>query len=241
MSREFVRTEKVLGPEAMRVIRSSKILLFGVGGVGGNCAEALARCGIGKLTLVDHDDVAVSNINRQVFALHSTVGMKKTEAARQRIKDISPDTEVICCPVFYLPGQCDEINFSEYDYIIDAIDTVTAKLDIIEQAAKCGVPVISAMGCGNRTDPSKLCIRDLFETKGDPLAKVMRRELRKRGITKLTVCCSDEPPIKPLITEEEETLPAGKRAIPGSTAFVPPAAGILIASYVIRQLSAGKR
>jgi tRNA A37 threonylcarbamoyladenosine dehydratase len=235
MDEKFVRTAMVLGPSAVENLRTKRVAVFGIGGVGGNCAEALARSGVGTLDLIDSDDVCESNLNRQVFALHSTIGMKKTDAAKQRIMDISPETAVNTYPVFYLPETADTIDFSVYDYIIDAIDTVTAKLDIIERAGRCGVPVISSMGCGNRVDPSMLRIMDIYDTKGDPLAKVMRRELRKRGIKKLPVCCSLETPLKPLFPGSEEELKM-RRSIPGSTAFVPPAAGIMIASYVVRKL-----
>ena len=235
MDEKFVRTAMVLGPSAVENLRTKRVAVFGIGGVGGNCTEALARSGVGTLDLIDSDDVCESNLNRQVFALHSTVGMKKTDAAKQRIMDISPETAVNTYPVFYLPETADTIDFSVYDYIVDAIDTVTAKLDIIERAGRCGVPVISSMGCGNRVDPSMLRIMDIYDTKGDPLAKVMRRELRKRGIKKLPVCCSLETPLKPLFPGSEEELKT-RRSIPGSTAFVPPAAGIMIASYVVRKL-----
>lgn len=235
MDEKFVRTAMVLGPSAVENLRTKRVAVFGIGGVGGNCAEALARSGVGTLDLIDSDDVCESNLNRQVFALHSTIGMKKTDAAKQRIMDISPETAVNTYPVFYLPETADTIDFSVYDYIVDAIDTVTAKLDIIERAGRCGVPVISSMGCGNRVDPSMLRIMDIYDTKGDPLAKVMRREMRKRGIKKLPVCCSLETPLKPLFPGSEEELKT-RRSIPGSTAFVPPAAGIMIASYVVRKL-----
>ena len=235
MNEKFVRTAMVLGPSAVENLRTKRVAVFGIGGVGGNCTEALARSGVGTLDLIDSDDVCESNLNRQVFALHSTIGMKKTDAAKQRIMDISPETAVNTYPVFYLPETADTIDYSVYDYIVDAIDTVTAKLDIIERAGRCGVPVISSMGCGNRVDPSMLRIMDIYDTKGDPLAKVMRRELRKRGIKKLPVCCSLETPLKPLFPGSEEELKT-RRSIPGSTAFVPPAAGIMIASYVVRKL-----
>ena len=235
MDEAFVRTAMVLGPSAVETLRGKRVAVFGVGGVGGNCAEALARSGIGTLDLIDHDEVAESNLNRQVFAVRSAVGKKKVDAAEERIHDICPDTAVNTFPIFYLPETRDQLDFTVYDYIVDAIDTVTAKLDIIERAKECGVPVISSMGCGNRVDPSQLKIMDIYETKGDPLAKVMRRELRKRGISKLTVCTSLEPPLKPLFAGTEEELQS-RRSIPGSTAFVPPAAGILIASHVVRSL-----
>lgn len=232
MNNEFVRFERIVGTEAVTRLKQARIAVFGLGGVGGNCAEALARCGVGTLDLIDNDDVALSNLNRQVFALHSTVGMKKTEAAKARIHDISPETCVNVYSMFYLPEVRDQIPFREFDYVIDAIDTVTAKLDLVEQCFRYEVPVISSMGTGNRLDPSKLEIKDVYKTYGDPLAKVMRHELRKRGIEQLTVCCSREEPIVPLISEEE----TGRRSTPGSSSFVPPAAGILIASYVTEQL-----
>lgn len=235
MDETFIRTARVIGPQAVETLRGKRVAVFGIGGVGGNCAEALARSGVGTLDLIDHDEVCVSNLNRQVFAVRSAVGRKKVDAARERLADICPDTRINTFPIFYLPENRDLLDFHNYDFIVDAIDTVTAKLDIIERAAECGVPVISSMGCGNRIDPSKLRITDIYETSGDPLAKVMRRELRKRGIRKLAVCCSSEPPLTPVydLPEEGESK---RRSIPGSTAFVPPAAGILIASYVVRQL-----
>ena len=232
----FSRTEMVIGPEAMEAIRNARVAVFGLGGVGGNCVEALARCGIGTLDLIDSDEVAVSNINRQVFATRRTVGMKKTDAAEERVHDISPDTKVHKYPFFYLPDTRDRIPFAEFDYIVDAIDTVTAKLDIIEQAKRMNIPIISAMGCGNRLDPSYLRIMNLSDTRNDPLAKVMRRELRKRGITDLMVCCSAELPHKPIQNEYSEKNAQG-RFVPGSTSFVPPAAGIMIASALIRDLT----
>ena len=235
MDKTFVRTARVIGENAVETLRGCRVAVFGIGGVGGNCAEALARSGIGTLDLIDHDEVCVSNLNRQVFAVRSAVGRKKVDAARERLADISSDIRINTWPIFYLPETRDMIDFRVYDYIVDAIDTVTAKLDIIERAAECGVPVISAMGCGNRVDPSKLQIMDIYETSGDPLAKVMRRELRKRGIRRLTVCCSLEPPLSPVFELPEEGE-SKRRGIPGSTAFVPPAAGILMASYVVRQL-----
>lgn len=234
MKGAFIRTASVIGPGALETLRSCRVAVFGIGGVGGNCAETLARSGVGTLDLIDHDEVCESNLNRQIFALRSTIGMKKTDAAKARIADICPDTVVNTYPIFYLPETRDQLDFTDYDFIVDAIDTVTAKLDIIERAGQCGVPVISSMGCGNRMDPSKLRIMDIYETAGDPLAKVMRRELRKRGIRKLTVCCSAEPPLSPMLDLREEG--EKRRSIPGSTAFVPPAAGIMIASYVVRQL-----
>lgn len=219
----------------MERLRGARVAVFGLGGVGGNAAEALARSGVGALDLIDHDEVSLTNLNRQVFALRSTVGMKKTDAAEQRLLAIDPGIVIRKYPVFYLPETRSIFPFAEWDYIVDAIDTVSAKIDIILAARECGVPVISAMGCGNRLDPSKLCCMDLAETKNDPLARVMRRELRRRGVRHLQVVCSTELPCRAKAASEEP-LPQGKHAIPGSSAFVPPAAGILIASHVVRDL-----
>ena len=219
----------------MDKLRRSRVAVFGLGGVGGNCVEALVRSGIGTLDLIDHDDVSLTNINRQVFATTKTVGMLKTEAAQERILAIDPDVNVNLYPKFYLPEDRAEFPFEKWDYIVDAIDTVSAKIDIIMAAREMGIPIISAMGCGNRMDPTKLKIMDLFDTKDDPLAKVMRRELRKRGVDRLTVVCSTELPI-PAKVIPDEPLPPGKRSIPGSSAFVPPAAGIMIASRVVQDL-----
>ncbi len=236
MKEALIRTESVIGSNALKKLRESRVAVFGLGGVGGNCVEALARSGIGTLDLIDNDEVVWSNLNRQIFATQHTIGMKKTDAAKQRILDISPDTTVNLYPFFYLPDRRDEIPFEQFDYIVDAIDTVTAKLDIILRAKECDIPIICSMGTGNRLDPSKLEIKDIYGTYGDPLAKVMRRELRKRGVDKLMVCASGEEPVKPLEMGEEK---GERRSIPGSTAFVPSAAGILIASYVVRNLIRG--
>jgi len=236
MKEALIRTESVIGSNALEKLKASRVAVFGLGGVGGNCVEALARSGIGTLDLIDNDEVVCSNLNRQVFATQQTIGMKKTDAAKQRVLDISPDTTVNLYPFFYLPDRKDEIPFEQFDYIVDAIDTVTAKLDIILRAKECGIPIICSMGTGNRLDPSKLEIKDIYRTYGDPLAKVMRHELRKRGVDKLTVCASEEEPVKPLEMGEEK---GNRRSIPGSTAFVPSSAGILIASYVVRDLIRG--
>lgn len=236
MSDALIRTQSVIGEAALAKLKASRVAVFGLGGVGGNCVEALARSGIGTLDLIDNDEVAESNLNRQLFATVTTVGMKKTDAAEQRIREIAPDVTVNLYPFFYLPDRSGDIPFEQFDYIVDAIDTVTAKLDLIVRAGECGVPIISSMGTGNRMDPSRLSIRDIYGTSGDPLAKVMRRELRKRGVGHLTVCASDEEPVKPIETGEEKGV---RRSIPGSTAFVPASAGILIASYVVRDLIRG--
>ena len=232
MKEQYTRTAMVMGEKALDKLRASHVLVFGAGGVGGNAIEALARCGIGTIGVVDNDTVAVSNLNRQAVATQKTLGMLKTDAAEIRIRDIDPDITVHKYPMFYLPETKGQIDFANYDYIIDAIDTVTAKLDIIETARDLNIPVISAMGCGNRIDPRKLTVTDIYKTEGDPLAKIMRRELKKRSIKKLKVVYSTEKPVKPLFEEENS-----RRHIPGSTAFVPSSAGILIASVVCRELS----
>lgn len=234
MTESLIRTEMVLGRKAVSTLRQARVAVFGLGGVGGYAAEALARSGVGTLDLIDHDTICESNLNRQIIALHSTLGMRKTDAAAQRIHDISPETAVHCYPVFYLPETKEQFDFGAYDYIVDAIDTVTAKIDIILEAQKHGVSVISSMGCGNRTDPLKLTVTDIYRTSGDPLAKVMRRELKKRNVRKLQVVYSTEKPLKPLYSPEDSS---SRRGTPGSTAVVPSAAGLIIASRVILELT----
>lgn len=244
---QFSRTELLLGKEGMEKLKSSRIAVFGVGGVGGYAVEALARSGIGEIDIIDDDLVCMTNINRQIIATFGTVGKAKVDVMEERIKSISPATKVIKYQEFYLPKSMD-IDFSQFDYVIDAIDTVAAKLDIIEQCYKLNVPIISAMGCGNRLDPTKLVVTDIHKTEMDPLAKVIRKELRLRGIKKLKVVYSTEKPLKPMETEDISCnanciCPAGverkctdRRSIPGSTSFVPPAAGLIIASEVVRDL-----
>ncbi len=240
MREQNIRTEILIGKDAMERISSGHVAVFGAGGVGGYVIEALARSGVGTIEIIDSDTVDPTNLNRQIISLHSTIGILKTEAFRDRIHDINPDINVIIHSCFYLPDKKDEFDFDKMDYIVDAIDTVTAKIDLILEAEKRGIPIISAMGCGNRLDPSKLKITDLYKTSGDPLAKIMRHELRRRGVRKLTVCCSDEEPIKPQIDISEQERKAGKenvrRFTPGSSPFVPPAAGLLIASRVVNDL-----
>ena len=235
MNERTIRTAALIGEEAMTVLRNSRVAVFGLGGVGGHAVEALARSGIGTLDLIDSDRVVPSNLNRQIIATEETVGMLKTDAAKKRIRAIDPSVTVYTYPCFYLPSEKERFDFDAWDYIVDAIDTVTAKLDLIEEASRHHVPIISAMGCGNRLDPSKLCVKDIYATSGDPLAKVMRRECRKRGIKKLRVVCSSEKPI-PLKIDLKEKEPSARRSIPGSSPFVPSAAGILIASQVVMDL-----
>ena len=235
MSDRFIRTEMILGKDAMEKLKAARVAVFGVGGVGGYAVEALARSGIGTIDLIDHDTVALSNINRQIIALEKDIGRPKVEVFRERIAEISPDTAVNTYQTFYLPENAGMFDFAQYDYIIDAIDTVTAKIDLIITAQKYNVPIISSMGCGNRTDPLKLTVTDIYKTSGDPLAKIMRRELKKRGVRHLKVVYSTEAPAKPDINEKE-LEESGRRSIPGSTAFVPPAAGLIIASQVVKDI-----
>lgn len=231
----FARTRLIFGDEAMERLSRARVALFGAGGVGGYAAEALARSGIGALDIIDNDTVCESNLNRQIIALRSTVGMYKTDAAAARIHDINPDCKVTGHKIFFLPENKDYFDFRQFDYVIDAIDTVSGKLAVIECANAAGVPVISCMGTGNKTDPSRLTIADIFETSVCPLARVMRHECRKRGIAKLKVVYSREEPRTP---QNSETSSSGK-PVPGSTAFVPPAAGLLIASEVVRYITEG--
>ena len=228
MLNQFSRTQLLYGEEAMNYFASCRIAVFGIGGVGGYVVEALARSGIGALDLIDHDKVCLSNINRQILATAKTVGMYKVDVARERICEINPDCRVRTYKTFFLPDTQDQFDFGEYDYVVDAIDTVTGKLTIIEKAKKSGVPVISSMGAGNKVNPAAFEVADIYETSICPLAKVVRRECRKRGIESLKVVYSKEEPIRP--TES--------RDIPGSTAFVPSVAGLIIAGEVINDLAA---
>ncbi len=237
---QYSRAELIMGTKAMNDIHQARVAVFGVGGVGGFVVEALARMGVGTLDLIDNDTVCLSNLNRQIIATHDTLGMRKVDAAEARVHSISPDTVVNKYDCFYLPEEKHRFNFTAYDYIVDAIDTVTAKIDIILEAQKAGTPIICAMGCGNRIDPSKLIVTDIYKTTGDPLAKIMRHELKKRRVKKLKVVYSTETPLKPLqleLPQEASLNGAGRRSTPGSSAFVPAAAGLLIASVVVRDLT----
>ena len=243
MTNRFVRLEMIAGSDAVEIMSRCRIAVFGIGGVGGYAVEALARSGLGEIDLIDHDTVDITNINRQIIALDSVIGKPKVEVFAERLKDINPDITVHIYQRFYLPEDKDWFDFKAYDYIIDAIDTVTAKIDLIIEAQKAGVPVISSMGTGNRLDPSKVYVTDLYQTSGDPLARIMRHELKKRGVEKLTVCTSSEPPLKPAEKEiaEAEREASKRRSVPGSSPFVPPAAGLAIAAYVFRELTGRKR
>ena len=226
----FARTELLLGSEAMEKLKNARVAVFGVGGVGGYVAEALARSGVGALDLIDADRVSESNINRQIIALRSTVGRYKTEVMAERIADINPDCKVKVYNIFY-PDECIAFDFSSYDYLVDAVDTVSAKLALVENAARAQTPVISSMGAGNKLDPTKFEVSDITKTSVCPLARVMRRELKKRGIERLKVVYSKEEP-RPSPSVDEQT---GK-AIPASIAFVPSAVGLIIAGEVIKDL-----
>lgn len=247
MSERFTRTEMLLGKEAMSILAKSKVIVFGLGGVGGYTVEALARSGVGNLTLVDNDVVSESNINRQIIALWQTVGKYKTDVCAERVLSINPDINVTKKQMFFLPENAQNIDFTEFDYIVDAIDTVSAKICLAETAGRFGIPIISSMGTGNKLNPAMLEVADIYSTSVCPLARVMRTQLRKRGIKSLKVVYSKEPPISPKAVQAaqdndnaqlvgEDSDKQRKRSIPGSTAFVPPAAGLIIASEVIKDL-----
>ncbi len=234
----FSRTELIFGSEAMERLAAARVAVFGVGGVGGHAVEALARSGVGALDLIDNDTVCLSNINRQIIALHSTVGREKVDVARERVLDINPDCKVTVHRVFFLPENAAEFDFSQYDYVIDAIDTVSGKIGIVLQAQAAGVPVISSMGAGNKLDPTALEVADIYNTSVCPLAKVMRRELKKRGVKKLKVVYSREEPVKHSASPEDGSH---KRYVPGSNAFVPSVAGLIIAGEVIKDLTGPRK
>ncbi|MBQ1193422.1 MAG: tRNA threonylcarbamoyladenosine dehydratase [Lachnospiraceae bacterium] len=234
MEEQFSRTELLLGTEGVLRLKNARVAVFGVGGVGGFAVEALARAGIGTLDLIDKDDISVSNINRQIVATHSTVGKLKTDVAKDRILDINPNAVVNTFHTFYLPETADMFDFTQYDYIIDAIDTVTGKIQLIMEADKTGTPIISSMGAGNKLDASAFRVADIYKTNVCPLAKVMRRELKKRGIKKLKVVYSEEQPLK--INAETQDI---RKAVPGSVSFVPSVAGLILAGEVIKDISGG--
>lgn len=244
MSDQFIRTRMLIGAEPLERLKYARVAVFGVGGVGGYAAEALARSGVGTLHLYDDDTVSESNINRQIAALHSTIGHPKAEVMVQRIKDINPDCRAEAIPMFYLPQNADEVDLTQYDYVVDCIDTVTAKLELATRCIALQIKLISAMGTGNKFDPSALTITDISKTQGCPLARTMRKELRRRGIHHLKVIYSTEPPASPLCPandeppENSDSRPASttRRNTPGSTPFVPASAGLLLASVVVREL-----
>ena len=235
MKEQFSRTEILLGPEAVSKLQQARVAVFGVGGVGGYTVEALARRGVGQLDLIDSDTVSISNINRQILATHSTVGMLKVEAAKARVLDINPECIVRVFPIFYLPETAGQFDFTQYDYIVDCIDTVTGKLQLVERAVAAGTPIICSMGTGNKLDPAAFMVADISKTSMCPLARIMRKELKKRGINHLKVVYSQEEALTPDV-DEEELKRTGKRQIPGSVAFVPGAAGLILAGEVVKDL-----
>ena len=253
----FSRLELLIGEEGVARLKQCRVAVFGVGGVGGYVVEALVRSAIGALDIIDNDEVALTNLNRQIFATQKTLGLAKVDAAKERALSINPAIQITKHKTFFLPDTADAFDFSSYDYVVDAVDTVAAKIELAVKCKEAGIPLISSMGCGNRMDPTRLRITDITKTHMDPLAKVMRHELKKRGIHKLTVLFSEEPPLVPYPSEESTgnqlqkggtDMPKaegeffadgqkGKRQTPGSNAFVPPAAGLAIASYVVKELS----
>ena len=238
----YSRTRFVLGEEAMKKLRNARVAVFGLGGVGGYVVEALARSGIGHLELIDHDTISLTNLNRQILATRDTVGMDKAEAAAQRVAAIDPDIEVTARKIFYLPETAKEFDFTRYDYVVDAIDTVTGKLMLVQAAKAAGVPIISSMGTGNKLDPTAFRVADISETSVCPLARIIRKECKKRGLGKLKVVYSTEDPIKTVLPPDDPAwaeLPEGRNALPGSVCFVPAAAGMIIAGEVIKDIAFG--
>lgn len=233
MKEELSRTALLLGDDAMERLKNATVAIFGVGGVGGYVAEALARSGVGKLVLTDNDVVSVSNINRQIIALHSTIGRPKVEVLGERLKDINPDIKLELHQSFYLPETHDDYDFEAYDYVVDCVDTVAAKIDIIMESKAAGTPVISSMGAGNKLDPARFEIADIYKTSVCPLARVMRYEMKKRGVKRLKVVFSKETPMKVSAPLEDNA----RRSIPGSIAFVPAAAGLVLAAEIVKDLS----
>ena len=252
MLNQFSRTELLLGKDAMERLASSRVAVFGIGGVGGYACEALVRSGVGAIDLVDDDRVCLTNLNRQLIATRKTVGRLKTEVMQERLQEINPNVKVQLHTCFFLPENADSFSFADYDYVVDAVDTVSAKLALVEQCARTNTPIISCMGAGNKLDPTAFRVADIYKTRVDPLARVMRRELKKRGIRKLKVVYSEEQPLRPI---EDMTIscrahcicPPGtkrhctdRRDIPGSTAFVPSVAGLILAGEVVKDLAGVK-
>lgn len=241
MTKQFSRTERLIGKENIQKLADARVAVFGIGGVGGFTVEALARSGVGHIELIDHDTVAESNLNRQIIATYDTIGRYKVDVMKERILSINPEAEVIVHKCFYLPENKEDFDFSKYSYIVDAVDTVTAKLTIIEEAKKSGVPVISSMGTGNKLDPTGFEVADISNTSVCPLAKVMRKELKNRGISHVKVVYSKEPAKKPLESAEQffgdsPVESSTRRVVPGSISFVPSAAGLILAGEVIKDL-----
>ena len=226
---QFSRTELLLGKQSVENLAKKRVAVFGVGGVGGFVCEGLVRSGIGIIDIIDKDTVAVSNLNRQLIALHSTVGQNKVDVLEERLKDINPKLILRKYKCFFLPETSDNFDFKQYNYVVDAIDTVTGKIELVLKAEEAGVPIISAMGAGNKLDPTAFQVADIYKTSVCPLARVMRRELKKRGIEKLKVVYSKEEPVKPVFAEGEET-------VPGSVSFVPSVMGLIIAGEIVKEL-----
>ena len=249
MLNQFSRTQLLLGEEAMEKLKNSRVAVFGIGGVGGYVCEALVRSGVGHFDLIDHDKVCLTNINRQIIATRKTIGKYKTDVMKERMLDINPDVDVTVHQCFFLPENAEEFHFEAYDYVVDAVDTVTAKLELVMKCREKGVPIISSMGAGNKLDASAFRVADIYKTKMCPLAKVMRRELKKRGVKNLKVVYSEEKPTRPLedmsISCRSNCIcPPGaehkcteRRDIPGSVAFVPSVAGLIIAGEVVKDLT----
>lgn len=238
---QFSRTRLLFGDKSMNILRKSRVALFGLGGVGGYAAEVLARSGIGSLDIIDNDKVALSNLNRQIYALHSTVGQYKVDVAENRIHDIFPECTVRKYCLFYLPENSDLFDFKSYDYVVDCIDTVTAKIDLVERCTRMGVPIISSMGAANKLDPTQFRVADIYQTRVDPLARVMRKALKSLGIKHLKCVYSEEPPMmidqSRLSASDLEEM-GQRRSLPASNAFVPPAAGLIIGGEVVKDLIA---
>ena len=230
---QFSRTEMLIGSAAMARLQAARVAVFGVGGVGGFTAEALVRAGVGSIDIIDNDTVALTNLNRQIIALHSTLGRSKVQVMAERLRDINPEVRVVCHEMFYLPENADSIDLAQYDYIVDAVDTVAAKLELITRADALGKPIICAMGAGNKLDPTKIVITDIYKTDTCPLARVIRAQCKKRHIGRLKVAYSTEPALKPAGTEED----ISRRATPGSMSFVPSAMGLIIAGEVVKDLT----
>ena len=241
MQHAVIRTEWLIGKQALEKLSRSTVAVFGIGGVGSFAVEALARSGVGKLVLIDHDDVCITNLNRQIHADLSTVGKPKVEVMRQRVLGINPNADVVCHAEFYRADTADRFNFSHYDYVIDAIDPISSKIDLVLRCKAEGVPIISSMGAGNKMDPAAFKVGDIYETSIDPIAKVMRRELRKRGVRSLKVVYSTETPTKPGYPDggsdsADEEGAKRRRNPPGSISFVPPVAGLIMAAEVIKDI-----
>ena len=232
--KRFQRFEMLMGRDAVSLLGNKKVIVFGVGGVGGYVCEALCRSGVGTIDIVDNDTISITNINRQIIATSVTVGMNKTTVMAERMKSINPDISVHEYNLFYLPETADEIDLSQYDFVVDAIDTVSGKMELALRCQKLCVPLVSSMGTGNKLDPTKIVVTDIYKTKVCPLARVMRNLCKKNGIKKLTVVYSEEEPKTPLFQPDENDNP--NKSIPASSAFVPPAAGLTIASYVVQNL-----